>query len=328
MKLERNPQMTIMNYDLDKIVKDTHPLKRIEKTVSLRKISLGFKELKKNTGRNGYGVEVGIKCLFLQFYYDLSDRELEDHLRYDLAFRWFCGFVVDDETPDHTYFCRIRNVLGTARIGKIFRKINSKAQDKGIMRNVFTFVDSSAVKTKETTWSQRDKAIKAGEEALNNKNVSKYSADKDARFGCKGKSKFWYGYKRHTSVDMCSGLIKKTAMTPANVSDQNGLEHICPAEGMVFADKGYCLKEAQKILRKNGCHSGAIKKRNMKGKNKDKDRWISSLRSPYERVFSNQLKRARYRGLAKVQMQAFLEAIVFNVKRLIRLDAPPLCLGA
>ena len=46
MKLERNPQMTIMNYDLDKIVKDSHPLKRIEKTVSLRKISLGFKELK------------------------------------------------------------------------------------------------------------------------------------------------------------------------------------------------------------------------------------------------------------------------------------------
>jgi len=42
MKLERNPQMTIMNYDLDKIVKDSHPLKRIEKTVSLRKISLGF----------------------------------------------------------------------------------------------------------------------------------------------------------------------------------------------------------------------------------------------------------------------------------------------
>ena len=47
MILERNPQMTIMNYDLDKIVKSTHPLKRIEKTVSLRKISLGFKELKK-----------------------------------------------------------------------------------------------------------------------------------------------------------------------------------------------------------------------------------------------------------------------------------------
>ncbi|MCD6459787.1 hypothetical protein J7L67_03870, partial [bacterium] len=56
MILERNPHMTIMNYDLDKIVKSTHPLKKIKKTVSLRKY----------IGRNGYGVEVGIKCLFLR----------------------------------------------------------------------------------------------------------------------------------------------------------------------------------------------------------------------------------------------------------------------
>ena len=28
----------------------------------------------------------------------------------------------------------------------------------------------------------------------------------------------WYGYKRHVSVDMQSGLINKVAVTPANVS--------------------------------------------------------------------------------------------------------------
>ena len=59
---------------------------------------------------------------------------------------------------------------------------------------------------------------------------------------------------------MGSGLIKKTAMTPANASDENGLEHICLDGGMVFANKGYCLKEAQKIMCIKGCHSGAIKK--------------------------------------------------------------------
>ena len=49
--------------------------------------------------------------------------------------------------------------------------------------------------------------IKKGEEALNNRNVKKYSADPQARFGCKGKSKFWFGYKGHIGVDMGSGLI-------------------------------------------------------------------------------------------------------------------------
>ena len=30
----------------------------------------------------------------------------------------------------------------------------------------------------------------------------------------------WYGYKRHVSFDMQSGLINKVAVTPANVSGQ------------------------------------------------------------------------------------------------------------
>ena len=33
--------------------------------------------------------------------------------------------------------------------------------------------------------------------------------DKQARIGCKGKNKYWYGFKKHVSVDMQSGLINK-----------------------------------------------------------------------------------------------------------------------
>ena len=66
----------------------------------------------------------------------------------------------------------------------------------------------------------------------------------------------------------------------------------------------------------------AIKKNNMTGKNKDQDRWFTHLRSPYERVFSQDNKRARYRGVAKNQFSAFMHAICFNLKRLVVLDPP------
>jgi len=196
------------------------------------------------------------------------------------------------------------------------------------VRKVFTFVDATAIKTKETTWAERDKALEDGAEKLNNENVENYSADKDARFGCKGKDKFWYGYKAHASVDMGSGLIQAAAVTAANVPDQDGLKLICPEGGMVVGDKAYCLKPAQEAMAARGCHSGAVLKNNMKKKNKDKDRWLTRLRSPFESVFSKWEHRARYRGLAKVQLQIFLEAIVFNVKRLIVINAPPLFAGA
>ena len=51
-------------------------------------------------------------------------------------------------------------------------------------------------------WEERDKAIAKKYEEWNNKVVAKVGVDKAARIGCKGKNKFWYGYKRHVSVDM------------------------------------------------------------------------------------------------------------------------------
>jgi len=321
-------QMSFLKYDLNKLVSNDHELKKIFKLINFKTVALDFKELLKDLGRNGYGLELGIRSLFLQFYYDHSDRQIRDKLRYDIVSKWFCKLKIDDPTPDHSFFCRMRKRLGTEGVAKILQKINRQAKKKGLMRKVFSFVDSSAIKAKEATWEERDKALKAQEESLNNSNVNKYSADPDARFGCKGKNKFWYGYKKHASVDMGSGLINKIAVTPANVTDQEGLKHICPEQGAVFADKQYCCKRAQEILKDNNCHSAAILKNNMLNKNKDKDRWISKVRAPFEGVFSKMSKRTKYKGLAKVELQVFWEAIAFNVKRLVVIDSPPLFAAA
>ena len=190
--------MNFSDYELDKIVSKDHVLRKINKLISFESLARSIKDCSSELGRQGYGLEVAIKCLFMQFYYDLSDREMEAQIRDSIAMRWFCNFEICTPTPDHTYFCRMRRLIGTKRIGKIFEIINKKARCSGMIGDVFSFVDSSAIKTKQTTWEERDKAVKEGEEKLNNKNIGEYSADKDARFGCKGKSKFWFGYK-----DMC-----------------------------------------------------------------------------------------------------------------------------
>jgi len=63
----------------------------------------------------------------------------------------------------------------------------------------------------------------------------------------------------------------------------------------------------------------------MKRKNKDKDKFISRLRMPFENVFSKMDKRVRYRGLKKVQFQVTMQAMAFNFKRIIVIGyAPPL----
>ena len=60
------------------------------------------------------------------------------------------------------------------------------SREKQLIRGIFYFSDATSIITKQTTWAERDKAMEEGGEALNNSNVKKYSADSQARFGCKG----------------------------------------------------------------------------------------------------------------------------------------------
>ena len=251
--------MAFYDIDLKDQVENQHELWEIERIVRFSSMNYRFKDLETGVGRNGFGVDVGIRSLYLQFHYDLSDRELERRLRFDIAFKWFCGFSTFEATPDHSFFCRFRKLVVTKRIGLLFKTIVNRAKEATIMRSTFRFADATAVITKQTTWEERDKAIKEGEEKLNNRNIKNYSADKDARFGCKGKSKFWFGYKGHVSVDMSSNMIERIAATPANISDQAGFKHVCPRNGeMVFGDKAYCLAKAQDAMAKRGATSAAI----------------------------------------------------------------------
>ena len=312
---------------LDELVPTTHTYRKFSAIWSFKHATKQLKKLEKDNPYKGYGLLRIFKCLLLQFMEDLSDRELERFIQENTAAKWFCGFGLAENTPDYSVFSKVRKRLGTKISSKIFTDLRDQLRKNGLISEVFSFVDASHLISKASLWEERDETIKKKYEKLNNESLPKVAHDKQARIGCKGKEKYWYGYKKHTSVDMQSGLINKVAVTPANVTDSKGMKHVCPNGGAIYADKGYCDKHAKKATAKKGCHLRAIKKNNMKGKNKELDRWVSHLRSPYERVFSKQSKRVRYCGVAKNQFSAFMQAICFNLKRLSVLDPPNLCLN-
>ena len=259
--------------------------------------------------------------VLLQFMEDISDRELERYIQENNAAKWLCDFGLTERTPDHSVFSRIRKRIGTNKLSQIFSLLKDQLKEQGLMSEVFTFVDASHLIAKANLWEERDAVIKKKYDKLNNATLPKVAKDKQAKIGCKGSNKYWYGYKKHKSVDMQSGLINKVAVTPANVTDNKGFKHVCPNEGAVYADKGYCLEDSQKAATMKNVHLVAIKKNNMKDKNKDLDRWVTKIRSPYERVFSKDNKRVRYVGIAKNQFAEFMKAICFNLRRVTVIKA-------
>ena len=271
-------------------------------------------------GADGYGIERLFKCLFLQFLEDLSDRQLARFLQENTSAKWFCDFGLATKTPSFTLFGKVRKKIGTSRLSKLFSAVRDSLQSQGYISEVFTFVDASHLISKATLWKERDAAIKKKYDKLNNETLPKVAHDQDARIGCKGNSKFWYGYKKHASVDMRYGLINKIALTPANTTDGAGLKNVCPRGGVIYADKGYCGKKISRLASQKGATLHAIKRNNMKSKNKDLDRFISGIRAPFEGVFSQDNKRSRYCGLVKNQFSLFMQAMAFNLKRLVVIE--------
>lgn len=316
--------MSLFITDIEELVSPDHAYRRILELVDFKKLTRELRDCYSDLGRAGYPVESGFKALLLQHMEDLSNREAERFLQENLPGKLFCGFGLKDKTPDHTYFVVIRNRIGLERLAKLFNKVRDALKRQGVIREVFTFVDATQLISKISTWEERDKAIKLGLEKFNNATAGLVGRDKEARFGCKGKDKFWYGYKRHVSVDMTQGIISRVAVTPANVPDHKGLKNVCPRQGAVFADKGYSPKESRSEIKRRGCHCAVILKNNMRGKDHDKDRWLTRVRMPYEGTFSKIRKRSWYLGTLKNQFEGFMEALAFNFKRLIKINAPPL----
>lgn len=301
----------------DKIVPPDHEYRRLERLFSFYELVRPLRKLYSNLGKTGIDVEYGFKALLVQFWKDYSDREMEKALNENVAIRWFCGFGLVEKTPDFSYFSKLRKRIGPSRLARLFREINDQLDDHGLFGNTFTFVDAASIIAKNALWDERDQAIKDGEEKLNNKNVMKYAADFEARWGRKGKNNIWFGYKNHASVDMRFGLINRLCVTPANVLDFEVFENICPDQGMVFCDKLYSCHNVNLVIKARGLFSGIIMKNNNKLKNHCLDSWRSKVRMPFEGTFSKRRKRTKFRGQAKVFFQCTFEAICHNLKKAI-----------
>lgn len=195
-------QTEIVN--LDDLVKKDHPYRKLLSIIDFLGLSKNIANIKNNqeVGRAGYNSLSCLKMLVLQFMEDLSDRELERFISENTAAKLFCDFSLNDKTPDHSLFSRLRQAIGTNQLASIFNQVREQLKQKGLIREIFTFVGSSQLISKIHLWNERDKTIAEGLEKFNNQVIEKIKTtknknlkliDNQARFGCKGKNKHWYG---------------------------------------------------------------------------------------------------------------------------------------
>jgi IS5 family transposase len=99
-----------------------------------------------------------------------------------------------------------------------------------------------------------------------NGNVLKFSRDAESDWTVNNETPH-YGLKEHASVDVKSGLVLATTMTPASVHDSNYLPYLTLASchtkepiKKVYADKGYYGKANRSFLHLNEIEDGIMRK--------------------------------------------------------------------
>ena len=102
--------------------------------------------LRAPTGRPGYLPLALFRALLLAQWYQLSDPGLEEALADRLSFRRFCGFGLDDGTPDETTLCRFRAALAERGLAEaLFAELNRQLDARGLVLRAGTLIDATLV---------------------------------------------------------------------------------------------------------------------------------------------------------------------------------------
>ncbi|MER8569996.1 transposase, partial [Mesorhizobium sp. M1305] len=97
-------------------------------------------------GEPAWPPEALFKAMLLSIWYDLSDVKFAESLDDRGSFRRFCGFSVQEPTPERTAFVRFRKALVAHGLDKtLFDEITRQLKAKAIQVKTGTLVDATII---------------------------------------------------------------------------------------------------------------------------------------------------------------------------------------
>jgi IS5 family transposase len=153
-------------------------------------------------GRPARGIEIMLRMLLLQAWFNLSDEGVEDAIYDSYAMRHFMRLdFIQEQTPDATTLCKFRKLLFENNIAQLlFTAIKQALEKRGHIMHGGTIVDATIIEAPSSTKNQ-DKC-----------------RDPEMHQSKKG-NEWHFGMKAHVGVDAGTGYVHTVTATAANVHD-------------------------------------------------------------------------------------------------------------
>jgi transposase len=140
-------QRIYYNINLDSLVPEDNFLRRLDKLVSFDFVREITKDYYSHTGKPSIDPIVLVKMLLIGYLFDIrSERKLVEEISLNLAYRWYIGYDLDEEIPNHSVFSKARKRFGKKIFSQIFEEILNTAINYGMVSKESVLIDSSIVR--------------------------------------------------------------------------------------------------------------------------------------------------------------------------------------
>ena len=234
-------QMAMIFVDMESLIPENHLLRKIDRIVSFDFIYTLLAPYYPAIGRPSVDPVSMFKMLLIGYLYGIrSERRLVEEVRLNIAYRWFCGFELNDTIPDHSKFSKtgVRKWQQSEIFQKAFYEIIRKCIADGLIDGEAMVADGSYIPASVSRGSWIDVEIEvqksmqsyldALDEELSNqpgfkkppaKTVKKRrttsQTDPDSGYINHG-SKRGVGYLMEATVDCKHGILTGVDGYPAN----------------------------------------------------------------------------------------------------------------
>jgi transposase len=213
------------------------------------------KDYYSHTGKPSIDPIVLIKMLLVGYLFDIkSERKLVEEISLNLAYRWYIGYDLDEEVPNHSVFSKARARFGKKLFLDIFEKILARCVGLGLISKEGMLIDSTIVRANASDRSMVETRLTPGqywkrleEEKPKKKLVGrrfggnkmgkrtrdinrlslrkKSTTDPDATIVRKPGMGSHLSYKAHIATDT-NGIITAVSASPSVVHDTGAVPHL------------------------------------------------------------------------------------------------------
>ncbi|GAI27638.1 unnamed protein product, partial [marine sediment metagenome] len=157
-------QRIYYNINLDSLVPENHLLKRLEKLLSFDFVRDITRDYYSHTGKPSIDPVVLVKMLLVGYLFDIrSERKLVEEISLNLAYRWYIGYDLDEEIPNHSIFSKARVRFGKKLFLDIFEKILVRCIKLGLVSSEGMLIDSTIVRANASDGSMVEINLSLGQ---------------------------------------------------------------------------------------------------------------------------------------------------------------------